>query len=772
MTESLDFILAKQLVDHCDEMLLAVDADTLSIVSANAQACHLLGYPRETMIGMGVELIEAGLAGMFYWQDVACGNIQQLENAESEFQRSDGSLMTVEKSVSRCQVGARQFILISASDITHRLNAEGMLAAMSARLKSTLESTADGILAVSGGGEIEGMNHRFSLMWDIPADILSSGNDRKVLEHLFHSVNNSEALREFFVNTEDGEHDATVTLNNGKIFELRSCPQQATLGRVFSCNDVTARVQAEREAMAAKAEADRANQAKGTFLASMSHEIRTPMNAIIGLSQLALNKAVPDQVRDYLEKINISSESLLGILNDILDFSKIEAGMLGIENTQFNLDTVLDNLESMFSARAAEKQLDLHVEVPPYMPVQLIGDALRIQQVLSNLLGNAIKFTGEGRVSVQVQPLEVESSQARVRFSVTDTGIGMSEKEQLTLFKPFSQADTSITRRFGGTGLGLAISHKLVQLMGGEFHVQSQPGLGTAFSFELMLGVASGETHQGGGRRAARRKAGDLGKNLSERGELLSGIRILVAEDNRINQQVVREFLQLSGVIVDIANNGREALAKLEEHAYAAVLMDVNMPEMGGVEATEHIRRLSRFDALPVIALTAGVTQAERDRCLACGMSDFVTKPINPQTLIGVLCHWVKRDVQTALEAVPASMPLPSGVLNDLPGFDMSQLREILDDDNALIMELLLTFRDSLANTMTDLDACIEKQDYQTAHALTHGIKGMAGSMGATSLYDASTTLDDALRSGKMEPASCDHFRHVLQETQAVLARL
>lgn len=770
MTESLDFILAKQLVDHCDEMLFAVDATTLSIVAVNAQACRLLGYPRETMTGMNIELIEAGLAGMFYWQDAACGNIQQLENAESEFQRSDGSFMTVEKAVSRCLFDNRQFVLISARDITNRLNAEGMLAAMSARLKSTLESTADGILALSGLGDIEGMNHRFSLMWDIPGDILSSGNDRDVLAHLFHSVGDSERLRAFFSNTEEGEHDATVTLNNGKIFELRSCPQQATLGRVFSCNDVTARVQAEREARAAKAEADRANQAKGTFLASMSHEIRTPMNAIIGLSQLALNKAVPDEVRDYLEKINTSSESLLGILNDILDFSKIEAGMLGIENAPFNLDAVLDNLENIFSVRAGEKHLELDIEVPPDMPVHLIGDALRIQQVLSNLVGNAIKFTAEGRVSVQLQLLESDSSQARVRFSVTDSGIGMSEADQLKLFKPFSQADTSITRRFGGTGLGLAISHKLVRLMGGEFQVQSRVGLGTTFSFELLLGVASNETRQGAGCRPVKRRAGDLGNTLRERGELLSGIRILVAEDNRINQQVVKEFLQLSGIIVDIANNGQEALARLEEHAYGAVLMDVNMPVMGGVEATEHIRRDSRFDTLPVIALTAGVTQQERDNCLACGMNDFVTKPINPQELIAVLCHWVKIAVPAAV-ATTAAPPQPAG-LNDLPGFDMGQLRDILDNDNKLIAELLLTFRASLASTMTDLDGCLEKQDYQAAHALTHSVKGMAGSMGATSLYEAITPLDELFRQERMDQAALSHFRQALQQTREVLARL
>jgi len=583
MKESLDLLLAKQLIDHCDEMMLAVDATSMTVVAANARACRLLGYPLDVMTGINIELIEAGLAGMFYWQDVAAGNIQTLENAESEFQRSDGSSITVEKAVSRCSLRGHQYVLIAASDITHRLDAESVLASMSARLKSTLESTADGILAISGVGNIEGMNRRFSLMWDIPEALLSAGNDKAVLAHLFNSVSSPDALSEFFADTGDGEHDVSVTLSNGKIFELKSCPQQATMGRVFSCNDVTARVRAEREAIAARAEAERANQAKGTFLASMSHEIRTPMNAIIGLSQLALNRHVSDEVRDYLEKINTSSESLLGILNDILDFSKIEAGMLSIEHAEFNLETVLDNLQDMFSARAGEKNLELVVDIPSDMPVHLMGDALRIQQVLSNLVGNAIKFTAAGQVSVQLQLRALSPSEARIRFSVRDTGIGMSEAEQLTLFKPFSQADTSITRRFGGTGLGLAISHKLVQLMGGEFQVESRTGQGTTFSFELEMGVTSLETRREGGRRTVSRKAGDLGKTLRDQGGLLAGVRILVAEDNPVNQQVVSEFLQLSGVVVDIAGNGQEALDRLEKKAYGAVLMDVNMPVMGGV---------------------------------------------------------------------------------------------------------------------------------------------------------------------------------------------
>jgi len=304
--------------------------------------------------------------------------------------------------------------------------------------------------------------------------------------------------------------------------------------------------------------------------------------------------------------------------------------------------------------------------------------------------------------------------------------------------------------------------------MGGEFEVESQPGLGTTFSFELMMGVTSFEKCKEGGRLAVSRKAGDLSKTLREHGELLSGVRILVAEDNPINQQVVKEFLQLSGVIVDIAGDGRVALAKLENNVYGAVLMDVNMPVMGGVEATEHIRRQSRFDTLPVIALTAGVTQQERENCLACGMNDFVTKPINPQELIAVLCRWVKPGEKRDSAPTPIK---PVGIC-ELPGFDLSSLRDMLDGNEALIGELLITLRDGLKTTQADIDASLEKQDYRAAHALTHSVKGMSGSMGATALFQATSVLDELLMHGQIEQEACDHFRQALLDTQTVLAKL
>ncbi len=408
--------------------------------------------------------------------------------------------------------------------------------------------------------------------------------------------------------------------------------------------DITERKQNEAVILLAKDQAESLARSKSEFLATMSHEIRTPMNAIIGLSQLALVKALSVETRDYLEKIYSSSTSLLSILNDILDFSKLEAGRIDIDNVTFNLEVLLDNLNSLFADLAKEKHLGFDIQIDPDVPRNLIGDTLRLQQVLVNLLSNAIKFTEQGSVKLNITVSQIDHSQVRLLFCVADTGIGMSDTDYEKLFQPFSQLDDSITRRFGGTGLGLAISHNLLQLMDSEFSVASVPGKGTSFSFELVLGMST---------LSAQHTSAISFPTSEDLGELLTNIRILVAEDNRINQQVVKGFLNLSGIIVEIANNGKEAIALLENGVFDAVLMDVHMPILDGLEATKLIRSQARFAALPVIALTAGVTKEERERCRASGMNDFIAKPINPKTLISTLLQWIKPSEATAAITEP-----------------------------------------------------------------------------------------------------------------------
>ncbi|WP_432740328.1 CHASE domain-containing protein [Methylobacter sp. G7] len=539
-----------------------------------------------------------------------------------------------------------------------------------------------------------------------------------------------------------------------------------TTGYLGIAEDISQRKQNEAIVLLAKDRAETLAKSKSQFLANMSHEIRTPMNAIIGLSYLALNKEVSDDARNYLEKINSSANSLLNIINDILDFSRLEAERLTIEHNAIDLDAILDNLSNLFADSAKEKRIGFSITVAPNAPSNLIGDALRLQQILINLLSNAIKFTERGTVMLAITLQQLDPSEARLLFCVTDTGIGMSDTDHAKLFQPFSQVDGSITRRFGGTGLGLAISHNLLQLMGSEFSVTSTLGLGTSFGFELVLGLSP---------LSSKDKSETPTLPRVDLSKLLVGTRILVAEDNLINQQIVKEFLTLSGIIVEMANNGNEALALLENGEFDAVLMDIHMPVLDGFEATKMIRSQARFARLPIIALTAAVTTEEQNRYRDSGMNDFIAKPINPKKLMSTLVQWIKpleRTTETATDgttAEPIIAKLSSS--DDLPGFDMHNLLLMLDNNKALATRLLRTFMKNMEDVPDEIAAMMTVGNLVAAEELLHKIKGASGNIGAVGLYDAAEALETELN-GELSAAMFDTFKEVFNQTMSVIATL
>ncbi|MGH6867053.1 MAG: response regulator [Methyloceanibacter sp.] len=658
---------------------------------------------------------------------------------------------------------------------------------------------------------------------------------------------------------------------------------------VGSWSDIEARKAAELAFEAAQKELEKAsqaaleaNEAKSIFLANMSHEIRTPMNAVIGLSHLALKTDLTPRQRDYVFKIKSSGQHLLGIINDILDFSKIEAGKLSIENTDFDLDKVLENVGNLMSEKASAKGLELIFEVEPAVSSHFKGDPLRLGQILINFCNNAVKFTDRGEIAVQIRVLEDDPSSQLVEFSVSDTGIGMTQAQISRLFQAFEQADSSTTRKYGGTGLGLAISKQLTELMGGQVTVESELGKGSTFRFTARLGkgtaisrprllqsdlrgrrvliiddnqharavlsnlltnmtfvadeAASGQeaidmVRQAAsfgqpyeiafidwqmpglngvetgkrilalpdvpvpphlvmvtayGREEVLKQAEDSGiKNvlikpvtssilfdtavaaLGADGDgtetvqagpsfdidRMRGARVLLVEDNEINQEVAMGQLQDAEVFVDLAENGEVALRMVRTHDYDAVLMDMQMPVMDGIEATRIIRTDPRFEELPIIAMTANAMASDRDLCLEAGMNDHIAKPIDPDHLFGVLLSWIRRtDSDGRIAPGRASGQSPRcherDTDLDILGIDARSGLARTGGNRKRYETLLRKFAEQQTGAVEAMQAALSAGDTPTPERVAHSLKGAAGTLGAATLSEAAARAETAIKTG------------------------
>lgn len=872
-----------------------------TIEYVNPMFAEVSGYSYEEAIGQNPRILKSGEhSRQFYeslWNTI-CN--KQVWTGEMVNRKKDGTLYWESVSITPILDEAENIMRFLAvkQDISERKQAEKVLNDVMELNRSILSSMGEGLIGMDNAGMTTFVNPAAQTILGFSEKEILGRSVHSLIHHSFadghpYPEKDCQMNKAFIQGQSVTISDEVLWHKNGTYFvaEYTATPmlgEGKPLGAVIVFRDVSERKEMEAALLSAKEEAEAATRAKSDFLANMSHEIRTPMNAIIGMSHLALRTSLTAKQEDYLGKIDTSAKSLLGIINDILDFSKIEAGKLDIESTNFYLEDVLSNLANLVGIKTKEKNLELLFQVDKNTPTALVGDPLRLGQILINLANNAVKFTSKGEIIVSVKSIKKETSRVILQFSVKDSGIGMTKEQCGRLFQAFSQADTSTTRKYGGTGLGLIICKRLCEMMGGKIWFDSKAGEGSIFYYTVDLGLhrekkmpllpgpdllgkkvlvvddnrvsreilrdmletmnfkviqapsgveamsavakadnqgepieivymdwqmpglngieASREiqnlrlsqcpkiimvtafgrediiqqavdlhlegflvkpvTHSllfdatmqafGQGGLATRRRP----RERSAEYKALKGIRgarILLAEDNEINQQVAREILEQAALVVEIANNGLETVEMARKNSYDAILMDIQMPDMNGFEATKAIRESnSEKKDVPIIAMTAHAMAGDRERSLAAGMDDHVTKPIDPNELFSSLIEWIQ----------PGERELPSELseklLADEGPFRVHSLPEIAEIDTQsglarlggnekLYRSLLVRFYQEYYDSTRQIQEAIDKKELDLAHRLVHTVKGVAGNIGARTLQDAAAKVEAMIKNNQLE---------------------
>ncbi|MBF0413070.1 MAG: response regulator, partial [Desulfamplus sp.] len=786
--------LFRSMFEYHSAVMFLVNSENGVIVRANRAAQKYYGYTSEEFNRLTVfELNE--LSKEEIKNEMLKARVEERNYFNFKHRLANGEIRSVEVHSTPIAFHGQSLLFSIIHDITEREHAQNALKENEEKFRSLVENLSEALFLTDTNGFIIYIS-------PIIENIIGFKPDEIIGKHLSEFIYHEDLpmildkFQKMLLGQKTEPSEIRSFHKSGSLIWIRTSSSRYFKKGVIAglqgvVADITMRKKAEQEIIKAKELAETANRAKSDFLSNMSHEIRTPMNAIIGLSNLALKTELNPKQRDYINKVYLSAQNLLGIINDILDFSKIEAGKLNMESVDFDLNDVLNNLGSLVILKAHEKGLELLFAIDSDVPTALKGDPLRLGQILLNLVNNAVKFTEKGEITLSINLIEHNKHSAFIRFAVTDTGIGLTKEQQGKLFQSFQQADTSTTRKYGGTGLGLTISKKLCEMMGGEIGIESEESKGSTFWFTAEFGMGQNIAKD---ENFSADKIKNIVKDELPNGfDYIRGSRLLLVEDNEINQQLAVEVLGDEGFYIDIAGNGQIGLDMIKVSPakyYDVILMDLQMPVMDGRTSTKEIRSYEKevgiSDEIPIIAMTADAMSGVREDVLNIGMNDYVTKPIEPSEIFKALVKWIK----------PAKRSLPDEYLSKIDSkanngvgsasseieLNLSSIEGIntelglsrVSGNKKLYLSLLTKFHRDNQDTTIKIQDAIKQQDQELAVRLAHTVKGVAGTIGAIDLQTIGAELEATLKSdGYADDTNLapliDRFDAALRKTLEVL---